>query len=48
VVKSTGCSSRGLEFNSPKPHGGSQFPVMGVSASSGVSVDNNSVLVYIK
>ena len=27
-VKSTGCSSRGPEFNSQQPHGGSQPPVM--------------------
>ena len=29
VVKSTDCSSRGLEFNSQQPHGGSQPSVMG-------------------
>jgi hypothetical protein len=29
VVKSTGCSSRGPEFNSQQPHGGSQPSVMG-------------------
>jgi hypothetical protein len=29
AVKSTGCSSRGLEFNSQQPHGGSQPSVMG-------------------
>jgi len=28
AVKSTGCSSRGPEFNSQQPHGGSQPPVM--------------------
>jgi hypothetical protein len=28
VVKSTDCSSRGPEFNSQKPHGGSQPLVM--------------------
>jgi len=28
VVKSTDCSSRGPEFNSQQPHGGSQPPVM--------------------
>jgi hypothetical protein len=32
VVKSTDCSSRGLEFNSQKPHGGSQPSVMGSDA----------------
>jgi hypothetical protein len=29
VVKSTDCSSRGPEFNSQQPHGGSQPPGMG-------------------
>jgi hypothetical protein len=29
VVKSTDCSSRGPEFNSQQPHGGSQLSVMG-------------------
>jgi hypothetical protein len=29
-VKSTGCSSRGPEFNSQQPHGGSQPSVMGL------------------
>jgi hypothetical protein len=28
AVKSTDCSSRGPEFNSQQPHGGSQPPVM--------------------
>jgi hypothetical protein len=28
VVKSTDCSSKGPEFNSQQPHGGSQPPVM--------------------
>jgi hypothetical protein len=32
VVKSTYCSSRGPEFNSQKPHGGSQPSVMGSEA----------------
>jgi hypothetical protein len=31
-VKSTDCSSRGLEFNSQQPHGGSQPSVMGSDA----------------
>jgi hypothetical protein len=44
VVKSTNCSSRGPEFSSQKPHGGSQPSVMG----SGMSEDSYSVLVYIK
>jgi hypothetical protein len=29
VVKSTDCSSKGPEFNSQQPHGGSQPSVMG-------------------
>jgi hypothetical protein len=29
AVRSTGCSSRGPEFNSQQPHGGSQPSVMG-------------------
>jgi hypothetical protein len=29
AVKSTGCSSRGPEFKSQQPHGGSQPPIMG-------------------
>jgi hypothetical protein len=32
VVRSTDCSSRGLEFNSQPPHGGSQPSVMGSNA----------------
>jgi hypothetical protein len=39
VVKSTDCSSRGPEFNSQQPHGGSQPSVMGSDAlSSDVSI----------
>jgi hypothetical protein len=30
VVKSTDCSSRGPEFDSQQPHGGSQPSVMGI------------------
>jgi hypothetical protein len=33
AVKSTDCSSRGPEFNSQKPHGGSQPAVMMHSCS---------------
>ena len=33
MVKSTDCSSRGPEFNSQQPHGGSQPPVMGLKDS---------------
>ena len=32
AVKSTDCSSRGPEFNSQQPHGGSQQSVMGSDA----------------
>jgi hypothetical protein len=32
AVKSTDCSSRGAEFNSQQPHGGSQPSVMGSDA----------------
>jgi hypothetical protein len=32
AVKSTDCSSRGPEFNSQQPHGGSQLSVMGSHA----------------
>jgi hypothetical protein len=32
VAKSTDCSSRGLEFNSQHPHGGSQPSVIGFDA----------------
>jgi len=46
AVKSTDCSSRGPEFNSQQPHGGSQPSVMGTDAlSSGVSQDSCSVLI---
>jgi hypothetical protein len=46
VVKSTDCSSRGPEFNSQQPHGGSQPSVMGdLTPSSGVSKDSYSVLI---
>jgi hypothetical protein len=41
VVKSTDCSSRGPEFKSQQPHGGSQPSVKG----SGVSEDSYSVLI---
>jgi hypothetical protein len=32
MVKSTDCSSRGPEFNSQQPHGGSQPSIMGSDA----------------
>jgi hypothetical protein len=37
--------SRGSEFNSQQPHGGSQPSVMGSNASSGVSEDSYNVLI---
>jgi hypothetical protein len=39
AVKSTDCSSRGPEFNSQQPHGGSQLSV---------SDESDCVLIYIK
>jgi hypothetical protein len=32
AVKSTGCSSRGSEFNSQQPHGSSLLSIMGSDA----------------
>jgi hypothetical protein len=42
---SADCSSRGPEFNSQQPYGGSQPSVM---PSSGVYGESNSVFTYIK
>ena len=48
-VKSTDCSSRGPEFKSKSPHGGSQPSVMRSDApSSEVSEDSYSVVTYNK
>ena len=44
MVKSTDCSSRGPEFNSQQPHGGSQPSVMGPMHSSGMCL---KTAVYI-
>jgi hypothetical protein len=44
VVKSTDCSSRGPEFNSQQPHGGSQPSVM----RSGALFWCVNILIYIK
>jgi hypothetical protein len=41
------CSSRGPEFNSQQPCGGSQPSVMGCDALFCVSEDSYSVLIYI-
>jgi len=46
VVKSTDYSSRGPEFKSQQPHGGSQPSVMRSDPFSGVPEDNYSVLIY--
>jgi hypothetical protein len=48
VVKSTDCSSTSPEFNSQKPHGGSQPSLMGPGTLSGVSEGSYSVLINIK
>ena len=46
VVKSTDCSSRGPEFNSQQPHGGSQPSVMESNALfCCVSEDSYSVFI---
>jgi hypothetical protein len=47
TVKSTECSSRGPEFYSQQPHGGSQPSVMGSDAySSGVCLKTATVYSY--
>jgi hypothetical protein len=47
VVKNTDCSSKGPEFNSQQPHGGSHPPVLrSLTPSSGASEDSYSVLTY--
>jgi hypothetical protein len=49
AVKNTDCSSRGPEFKSQQPHGGSQPSVMGSDTLFWcVSEDSYSVLTYIK
>jgi hypothetical protein len=44
-VKNTGCSSRGPEFKSQQPHGGSQPSVMGSDSSF---LQEDRALIYIK
>jgi hypothetical protein len=39
AVKSTDCSSRGPEFNSQQPHGGSQPSMMGIRCPSLVCLE---------
>ena len=49
VIKGTGCSFRGPEFNSQQPHGGSQLLIMWFDAlfwHAGKHADR--VLIYIK
>jgi hypothetical protein len=49
AVKSIDCSSRGPEFNSQQPHGGSQPSVMGSYVYLWcVGRESNSVLTHIK
>jgi hypothetical protein len=49
VVKSIDCYSRGPEFNSRQPHGGSQPSVMGSDALFWcVSEDSGTALISIK
>jgi hypothetical protein len=45
AVKSTDCSSRGPEFNSQQPHGGSHSCII---ESDSFDVHENKPLVYIK
>jgi hypothetical protein len=48
VVKSTGCSPRGPEFNSQQPHSSSQSFVMGSDASPGMrGIHADRALIYI-
>jgi hypothetical protein len=46
AVKSTDSSSKGSEFKSQQPHGGSPPSVTNLTPSSGMSEDNFSVLTY--
>jgi hypothetical protein len=48
VVKSTDYSSRGPEFNSQQPHGGSQPSVMRSDVLFCMSEDSYNILIYIK
>ena len=47
VGKSTDCSSKGPEFNSQQPHGGSQASTMDLMSSSRMFEDSYSVLIDI-
>jgi hypothetical protein len=46
AVKSTDCSSRGLEFKSQQPYGVSQPSVIGADASSVVCLKTATVYSY--
>jgi hypothetical protein len=49
LVRSTGCSSRGPEFNSQQLHGGSQPSVMGYDALFWLAgIHTDKALMYIK
>jgi hypothetical protein len=48
AIKSTDCSTEGLEFKSQQPHGGSQPSVVRSDALFGGSEDSYSVLTYNK
>jgi len=48
AVKSTDCSSRGPEFNSQQPHGGSQPSVMRSGALFWPAVTYAGKMLYIK
>jgi len=48
AVKSTDCSSRGPEFNSQQPHGGSPPSVMGFDAPLLVCLKTTTEYSYIK
>jgi hypothetical protein len=49
AVKSTDCSFRSLEFNSQRPHGGSQPSVIRSDVLFWcVSEDSYSLLIYLK
>jgi hypothetical protein len=47
AVKSTDCSSEGLEFKSQQPHGGSQPPVMRSDALFWCCLKTASVYLHI-
>lgn len=48
AFKGTDCSIRGLEFNSQKPHGGSQLSVMESDALPDMQVNMQIKYIYLK